>query len=1059
MGAMSPTSEHDPGRAALTPEQLTEAQQLVLAAASDPQVRTLLVAGGPGTGKTTLLVELAAASGLPLANVLVLSATRQLAQRLRHQLISRLGGAQLSPRVMTAHALAHSLVNGERARDERPWALLTAPEQEFRLRELLAGHDTSGWAPDLARAVTTRSFAAEVRAAVTRVRQLGLDPEDVVALGTAGGRDEWVVLGEFMDEYLDVVDATGEIDYAELVHRARLRLVDEQLLGEVTTRTPLILVDDVNELDASQLQLLADLVRGGSRLVAMADPSTAVYSFRGAQGGGLASFPAVFGEQGFNRIDLSVDLDRASHLTEALAHVAGRLPRNDAVPIPTPGGQAPGGTVEALVFESAGAEIDHLVHRLKTARLHEGLAWHDMAVITRSSRGAIPAIARALTSAGVPVHLPGSDIALREAVAVRPLLEGLRVIQARLEGRPCTPHQAQTLLRSPFGGLDSLGVRRLGRLLRGAHPGEPVSSGEWFAAMLDDPSLADGLEGDDVEAARALARHLAQATSTIEQGGHAAQALWQLWHETGWADRARAEALSDSDASPGANRDIDLVQALFDLAERDTQLSGVRSLRQLLDEVGSHEIPADTARERDAHRSGVELLTAHRTKGRRWPLVVVAQVQEGRWPATRRRASTLDIDRLTRDEVAPPEPFSRLIDAERRSFLLACSRASRHLVVTAAQGHEGEGDQASRFLSELGVEVRTVNGRPRRPISWPLMVAELRRAAMDPASSPLLREAAASRLGQLSQLRDGRGRVMARGADPQQWWGMADLTNSDTPVVNTDPQVPVALHGSDLGALLDCPRHWFLSRRARGEAASSAASSLGSVIHALVAHAVTDELNHDDLQQHLDGVWSQLSFEAQWLSVSEKREATVALERYLGWESSRSAAVLGTEVRFDVQVETTAGPVRLSGSVDRLELTAEGQLRVIDFKTGRRAPTKASVHIDPQLGVYQLVAHSGGFESLAPGVREVADAELVYLRVGDSQEFPTVLSQPSLDAKPWPDGVEESPGSPTWVHAALAQGAATVRQEQFVARACSRCRYCPFADSCPVIVEHPPVAR
>ena len=59
---------------------------------------TVLVMGGPGTGRTSLCLEIAArhvASGGLLSGVLVLAQTRSSAQALRTALVRRLGGCLL----------------------------------------------------------------------------------------------------------------------------------------------------------------------------------------------------------------------------------------------------------------------------------------------------------------------------------------------------------------------------------------------------------------------------------------------------------------------------------------------------------------------------------------------------------------------------------------------------------------------------------------------------------------------------------------------------------------------------------------------------------------------------------------------------------------------------------------------------------------------------------------------------------------------------------------------------------------------------------------------------
>ena len=203
--------------------------------------------------------------------------------------------------------------------------------------------------------------------------------------------------------------------------------------------------------------------------------------------------------------------------------------------------------------------------------------------------------------------------------------------------------------------------------------------------------------------------------------------------------------------------------ALFDIAHRSEEVSGLRGVTGFLAEVEGQQIPADTLGEADLRGSAVRLLTAHRAKGLEWDLVVVAGVQEGAWPDIRRRGSLLEPDRLGPHGLTEIEPTASRIAEERRLFYVACTRARRRLVVTAVAGTEGEGDQPSRFLTELGARVVPVAGRPRRPLTLAALVAELRRTCADAESPPALREEAASRLARLA---DAVGRARpAAGAD------------------------------------------------------------------------------------------------------------------------------------------------------------------------------------------------------------------------------------------------------------------------------------------------------
>ncbi|NDZ98156.1 ATP-dependent helicase, partial [Streptomyces sp. SID10116] len=165
------------------------------------------------------------------------------------------------------------------------------------------------------------------------------------------------------------------------------------------------------------------------------------------------------------------------------------------------------------------------------------------------------------------------------------------------------------------------------------------------------------------------------------------------------------------------------VCALFAAAARAEERTGGRGALNFLEETEAQDIAADTLTRRAARPDAVRLMTAHRSKGLEWRLVVVAGVQEGLWPDLRRRGSLLEADRIGRDGLAEPLTPGALLSEERRLFYVAATRARERLVVTAVKAPAEDGDQPSRFLTELGVEPKDITGRPRRPLSVAALVA------------------------------------------------------------------------------------------------------------------------------------------------------------------------------------------------------------------------------------------------------------------------------------------------------------------------------------------------
>ncbi|MEO6511471.1 MAG: UvrD-helicase domain-containing protein, partial [Nocardioides sp.] len=159
----------------------------------------LLVLAGPGTGKTTTLVEAIVdrieRRGADPSEVLALTFSRKAAEQLRDRVTGRLGRTTGSAICSTIHSFAYGLIRRHSPAElyATPLRLLSAPEQDVVLRELLAETPESvAWPPALARAAETRGFAHEVAAVLGRAREKGLDGADLAALGHRHGLPEFV---------------------------------------------------------------------------------------------------------------------------------------------------------------------------------------------------------------------------------------------------------------------------------------------------------------------------------------------------------------------------------------------------------------------------------------------------------------------------------------------------------------------------------------------------------------------------------------------------------------------------------------------------------------------------------------------------------------------------------------------------------------------------------------------------------------------------------------------------------------------------------------------------
>ena len=186
---------------------------------------------GPGTGKTTTLVE-AVAERISDRGI---DPGRRAGAHLQPQgrpgtaaSASRCGSAATTrrPLALTFHSYAYALVRREfvLAGDEPP-ALLSGPEQLLEVRRLLRGEAQDGgqsWPERLRPALNTRGFAAELRDFLLRAAERGLDGRGLAELGRRRGRDDWISAGRFLDDYAARFDLAPvpAYDYAEIIRIA-----------------------------------------------------------------------------------------------------------------------------------------------------------------------------------------------------------------------------------------------------------------------------------------------------------------------------------------------------------------------------------------------------------------------------------------------------------------------------------------------------------------------------------------------------------------------------------------------------------------------------------------------------------------------------------------------------------------------------------------------------------------------------------------------------------------------------------------------------------------------
>ena len=818
--------------------------------------------------------------------------------------------------------------------------------------------------------------------------------------------------------------------------------------------------------------------------------------------------------------------------------------------------------VEAILASSAWQERAHVARALRLEHVHHGTAWSQMAVIVRSAADA-ESLARDLRRRGVPLASRTPAVLLRAEPAAAALLDIVRAaIRDQLGGcgEPPQREAAINLLTSPLVGLTTMDLRRLRRRLRqdpeaavasvsGAEPSEPGVSTEAttrtasrtgadtaLLSLLADTDQASAFARSlDGEPLGAQADRLLTAARIIEAlraavGGLPADAprdvealLWAAWHASDRAEAWRAVALQPSGGSvrsllsEAAEHDLDVVTTLFKRAEVWAERHPGQDASTFLGELDAEVLPSDSVAPQGRRPEGVAVMTPARCAGQEWELVVVTGLERDRWPDLRLRDSLtrtgLLVDavtgRLTTDTAASGEGSGAVAAAraqvradERRMLIMALSRASRRLLLTATADAE---HAPSPFLTEIarsaGIALTDADGAPLlTPDTGDLtlrgLVGELRHAAicgnLETATDAERRRGRAA-VDLLADL----ARQGVPGADPATWIGATGPT-STAPLIAAGERIRVS--PSDVEGLAACPLKWFLTRSG-GSAPASDAQALGSLVHAVAERAEKEHLRGPALREAFEERLTDLGYPATWqggLAADRARAMIERLDAYLAdCDALGVRADVEQPVRADVDIPLSvlspavrqragmripakggnAVPVTISGRVDRLEHLGglsggesedtagpdrNGTVRVIDLKTGQRVPKDVQRH--PQLAAYRLALASQGHHVLGGAL--VLLGKEPSKRSGDGY----VLAPPGAALDPSPAALEPADRSGDEPRDGDASAAAGVSEDYWAedlvagaaiagsgsllqARTGEHCRTCMVKDSCPVQVE------
>ncbi|MEW2004931.1 ATP-dependent DNA helicase [Microbacterium sp. NPDC079208] len=1015
------------------------AQRAVITA---PPTASGVVIGAPGTGKTRTLVDrvvqLLEVEGLRPEEVLALTPSRQAATALRDRIGVRIGQATPGPLARSLGSFAFQLVRGAMVREgAEPPALLTGADQDRIIAELLAGDAEDAriaWPPALSEPVrASKGFRSELRAFLAECTELGASPAELRANGDA----VWTAAADFVEEYRAVLDAlrAAHRDAADLLSEAAgiLRTADSATLGPLSPLR-VVLIDDAQELTRGGIGVVQALLDRGIAVHAFGDPDISSGAFRGASpelfaqlAGALTTVHVLDGAH--RQRPLLTALTRT--VTQAIG-VSGRVEHRRA-PAPTAGDDS--AEVSTFLAPSPYEEFDRIAGVMRDWHLSAGIPWERMAVIAHDTRQ-VTALETELAAREIPTRAAGVQRPLGSEGIVRDIVGIVRLALTPDEDR--TVQAWEEALRTPFGGMDAIALRRLRARLRHLELGQGGSTParELLRAAMSAPATLTLIDAPESRTAERFAETVAGVARAAAEGETIHDLLWRIWEQARAVDGRRLQVawreISLLPTGAETARSLDALVALFDAAKRFVERTPDERPEVFVRDILDSEVPEDTLSSPD--RPGtVTLLTPATALGTEFDAVVVAGVQDGVWPNVRLRGGLLQTwrlaDALTAARSGLPAEVPGVLDRRRaalhdelRLFVRALSRARHRLLITAVDDDDLSPSAFFGFLPPPEPPERHASAE--HPLTLRGLVARHRRVLTTTHAEPARREAAA----QLAIL----AREGVPGAHPHDWYG---VTAPSTAAPLRDLAASGArVSPSAVESYEECGLNWVVSALG-GDTVMPPTAGIGTIVHEAMERVPDGDLAR--MREIVEEHWPELDFETAWIGRKERRRADLFVDRlhsYLGEVTRDGGRVLGSEVEFrfavDVSGETAEPSVYpvgedrghraiVHGYIDRVEAYPpgagehgpargrgwqsmaggpEGTTVVVDLKTGKTDPEADGGVVDhAQLAAYQIAVQEGLVPGAAPG--SLGGARLVIVSKTLAKSDYRVAHQHALDAE------------------------------------------------------------
>lgn len=832
----------------------------------------LLIVAGAGTGKTKVITErikwLIDKKLAKPEEILALTFTEKAAKEMEERVDIALPYGTFGMWIMTFHSFCDRVLKNEGLQIglNPHFKLLTEAESYLLVKKNFWKFNLTQFRPS----GNPYKFIEGMIQHFSRLKDEDVRVEDYK-------NEEYPELVEAYKTYEKLKIDEGVMDFSDLISNAlKLFRGRKNVLERYKKTFKYILVDEFQDTNYAQYQLIKLLAPDNSNLTVVGDDSQSIYKFRGAAISNILSFMKDYPKA------KQIVLTKNYRSTQTILDAAYKLIKhNDPDTLEAKLGICKnlesqiedGEEIELIRTERIEQEADEVIKLIKTNKANKTrkYEWSDFAILVRANNHS-DAFVRVLERAKIPFQFLGPGALFKQS-EVKDLIAYLKVLADFTD--------SVSLYRVLSMDIFKFKQRDLIEVLN--------------KAKKINISLFEQLEKEEafLDFTNMIHRH--QELVNKETGG---QIIYYFLEDSGILKNI---VNFEERKAQNIAKFFDKLKT-FESVNPDASVFNIVEYLDLAMDMGE----SPQAAEIDwVSNNAVNIMTLHSAKGLEFPVVIMPNLVEGRFPTRERKEQIPIPDNMIKD-ILPVGDYH--LEEERRLFYVGMTRAKKKLIFSAANFY-GEGKRErklSPFVTEAGVE-------------------ETR-----------------------NKFQDTKEYTSLSG-----WDKKIEKNDKDKDEIKVD-----FLSYSAIETFRNCPLHYKLKNILKIPTPMSAAQAMGNSIHESLANFYTDK---GDLLECLDKSWKDEGFKSKLHEKQTREKAEKFLREYLKSELHKKAKPILLEKSFNFRIyrkdaitSLQHDVLKILGKFDRVDDLENGEIEIIDYKTGANVPTQKDIDRDLQMSIYAI---------------------------------------------------------------------------------------------------------